>query len=197
MIKNFRSRSKRAMIALFALALVGTGMLSTAALTDQLVITQQYNVASINLQASPNGTTFSEGASLTWPAIKTGLAYEAYNKLQIKNSGTAALDFTIATDRTGAIGTAWGGVKYDMAKIANAADACDGTTVFNATSRLTGKTTDWTISQNSAVPAEKEHMNAGAVLFVCVKTYATTTVTATVVDGDTATFPVTLTGAAS
>lgn len=112
-----------AVLALLLAGLVGTGVWSLATVTDSLTVTNNLSVLSVDIQASKDGTTFSQ--SLTQPVLlQSGSATAAV--IDVKNAGNGSATLTYSATGTGASSITAG--TYDLWMVANAA-ACTTTPV--------------------------------------------------------------------
>lgn len=134
-LTRIRSLSVRRKIASLALvtALVGTGFASFAAVTDQLVHTNNFALLFMDLKGSTDGTTDTDSTTLSWQIDSTANA-KTVKALRLTNSGNGSATVTFALSGP----TVPGNLNSGSFKIYEVASQAACTTTVSGTPRYDG-----------------------------------------------------------
>jgi hypothetical protein len=119
-----------AILALLLAGLFATGLSSLALLTDTLTVNNSFSVSTLDLQASTDGTTFTQSVSNTY-ALEAGGSTPS-SKLVMKNTGNTQLRYALRTVTTGTLKP-----NLQATIVVDVSGDCmgaDQTVVFNGTS---------------------------------------------------------------
>lgn len=116
---------RMAILALLLCGLLGTGLLSLAAVTDQLTVTNNIAVLTVDIQASRDGTTYQQ--SITKDVLLDGTVTAA--AIQLTNTGNGQATVRVAGAGTGAAAIL--GHEYRLFAVASQAACTSATTGTN------------------------------------------------------------------
>lgn len=142
-MQNIKQRISRrlAILALLLAGLTGTGLWSWAVVSDSLQLTNQYSVLSLDIEASKDGTVWTQ--SLTTD-IRFDGAGTVSNTLLLRNVGNGEATITISGTGTGSANIL--SAEYRLYSVASAA-ACTLPTP-TGTSHMTASSTVASASSN-------------------------------------------------
>ena len=170
MLQNFHAISMRRKIiaSLLALSVLGTGILSWAAITDTLNINGEFSTASIDLTA--NG---EQSLTIQWPAGYSGQPYTQVYAVDLANEGTVELRYAITSTATYSppVTNGWTGVAFTIHSVPDAASCTvAGTNAGNALAGATGGLGGYVVGSPAAgAQAGDRNLASDGSEFLCLK----------------------------